>query len=110
MRGDKLKYNKSIVYPAIINLAYFNSHKYPEAGCTIRDVIDFCPPHSTSKDNVTDIIKMLRAKGLMEEAGENKQQKNAVMYRLSNLGKQIFSKCNSELVILCDLINSNNQK
>jgi DNA-binding PadR family transcriptional regulator len=110
MRGDKLKYNKSIVYPAIINLAYYNSHKSQESGCTVRDVMNFCPENSTSVNNVTQIIKLLRAKGLMEEAGENRTQKNAVMYRLTNLGKQLLSKCNSEMVVLYELISSNNTK
>jgi predicted transcriptional regulator len=100
MRGDKLKYNKSIVYPAIINLAYYNSHKDNQSGCTIRDVIDFCPPNSTTKDNVTDIVKLLLAKGLLAEAGENKTQKNARTYCLTNFGKQLLSKCNSEMTML----------
>jgi DNA-binding PadR family transcriptional regulator len=72
--------------------------------------MNFCPENSTSVNNITQIIKLLRAKGLMEEAGENRTQKNAVMYRLTNLGKQLLSKCNSEMVVLYELISSDRSK
>jgi hypothetical protein len=97
MRGDKQKYNKSIIYPAIINLAYYK-------GCTIRDVVEFCPKNTTNKCNIARTIEILEAKKILEKTGQDETQNYATIYKLTAIGKMLLSKCNSEIVILFDLM------
>jgi hypothetical protein len=113
MRGDKFKFNKSIIYSAILNLAYFSEFKEENQGCTIRDVFELCKQKHASIDAISKIIETLIAKNIIEVCGKSKNQfgartYNATAYKLTSIGKQLLSKSNSELAILTDLINSRN--
>jgi hypothetical protein len=110
MKGTRFKYNRAIIYPAIVNLAY-HCGSVSGQGVTVQDVFDFCPEGTVTKKTLWHCFDLFVAKGILQfiaerdsEGGKSKKQN---MYILTALGKMQLNKCNSELAILFDSIGSN---